>query len=95
MANPGTVSGVELVPNFIGGKWVEANGSELFNVHNPATGEVIAKVPLSGQEEVHEAVAAAARAFPGWRRLHQQFEHKACFASSNSWMSTLKSSSSW
>jgi malonate-semialdehyde dehydrogenase (acetylating)/methylmalonate-semialdehyde dehydrogenase len=37
-------------------------------VPNPATGEVLAQVPLSESLEVAEAVEAAAAAFPEWRR---------------------------
>ncbi|MFS8544482.1 MAG: aldehyde dehydrogenase family protein, partial [Limnochordales bacterium] len=53
--------------NFIGGEWVEpeATGSE--PVYNPATGEVIAQVPLSSGADVDRAVKAAAAAFDPWR----------------------------
>ena len=37
-------------------------------VYNPATGEVIEQVPLSGAAEVEAAVQAASTAFPGWSR---------------------------
>ena len=36
-------------------------------VYNPATGQVIARVPRGGQPEVDRAVAAAKAAFPAWR----------------------------
>jgi malonate-semialdehyde dehydrogenase (acetylating)/methylmalonate-semialdehyde dehydrogenase len=38
-------------------------------VKNPATGEVIAKAPLSGASEVEKAVAAASKAWQTWRRV--------------------------
>ncbi|HBX06308.1 MAG TPA: succinate-semialdehyde dehydrogenase (NADP(+)), partial [Leclercia adecarboxylata] len=38
-----------------------------FDVVNPATGEVIAKVAKAGTKETEEAIAAASRAFPAWR----------------------------
>jgi malonate-semialdehyde dehydrogenase (acetylating) / methylmalonate-semialdehyde dehydrogenase len=56
------------VPNFMNGQWSASKASEWFEVVNPATGEVIARTPLSGSEEVAEAVQSAARAFPEWRR---------------------------
>jgi malonate-semialdehyde dehydrogenase (acetylating) / methylmalonate-semialdehyde dehydrogenase len=56
------------VPNYVNGQWVESKASEWLDVTNPATGEAIAKVPLSGASEVGEAVEAAAAAFPEWRR---------------------------
>jgi succinate-semialdehyde dehydrogenase / glutarate-semialdehyde dehydrogenase len=38
-----------------------------FAVTNPATGEVLARVPRHGVEETRAAIAAAERAYPGWR----------------------------
>ena len=38
----------------------------MFESHNPATNEVIAEVTSASEAEVHEAVAAATRAFPEW-----------------------------
>ena len=56
------------LPHFINGQWVESTASEWLDVPNPATGEVLARVPLAGAEEVNKAVEAAAAAFPAWRR---------------------------
>ncbi len=53
--------------NYIAGRWASSASSEVLEVHNPATGEVIAHVPVSTPEEVHRAVAAAREAFPEWR----------------------------
>ncbi len=53
--------------NYIDGKWVASSSPEVLEVHNPATGETIAEVPMSLPTEVHEAVEAAKRAFPEWR----------------------------
>jgi malonate-semialdehyde dehydrogenase (acetylating)/methylmalonate-semialdehyde dehydrogenase len=53
--------------NYIGGKFVDSEG-ELIDVINPATSKVIAKVPLSTQNEINAAVAAAKEAFPEWRK---------------------------
>ena len=54
---------------FIGGEEVEARNGERFDVHNPATGEVIAGVPSAGSEDVDEAVRAASGGLPAWRDL--------------------------
>ena len=59
---------VTKVANYINGQWVDSKSSDWLDVTNPATGEVIAKVPLSGASEVATAVEAAAAAFPEWRR---------------------------
>jgi malonate-semialdehyde dehydrogenase (acetylating)/methylmalonate-semialdehyde dehydrogenase len=53
--------------NYIGGEWVESQGS-LIDVVNPATGGVIARVPQSTSADVKAAIDAAQEAFPEWRR---------------------------
>jgi len=54
--------------NYINGQWRESSTTDWLEVTNPATGEVLAQVPLSGPAEVNAAVEAAAAAFPEWRR---------------------------
>jgi succinate-semialdehyde dehydrogenase / glutarate-semialdehyde dehydrogenase len=49
---------------FVGGKWVDKE--EKFDVVNPATEEVIARVPNGGQEEMRQAVEAAVRVQSDW-----------------------------
>jgi malonate-semialdehyde dehydrogenase (acetylating)/methylmalonate-semialdehyde dehydrogenase len=56
------------VPNYIAGKWQEVASTEWQDVINPATGEAIARVPLSDAAEVAKAIEAAAAAYPAWRR---------------------------
>jgi betaine-aldehyde dehydrogenase len=57
----------------IDGEWVEARSKKTFDVMNPATDEVIAKVPDAGPEDVDHAVEAARRAFDeGWRDVTAQ-----------------------
>ena len=53
--------------NLIGGRWERNGVREYDDVYNPATGEVIAKVPLSGGDVVDRAAWEAARAFEAWR----------------------------
>lgn len=65
MAQPQTE--VVRLRNFIGGQWVEAEAAGTEPVYNPATGEVIAHVPLSSAADVDRAVRAAAAAFDAWR----------------------------
>lgn len=55
--------------NFIDGKWVEADSGKTFDVVNPATGEVLGKVPAMGAAETRRAIEAAHRAQPAWRAL--------------------------
>jgi aminobutyraldehyde dehydrogenase len=53
--------------NLVGGEWLDAVEGETMEVLNPATGEVIAEVPRSGEEDVDRAVAAAEKAWETWR----------------------------
>jgi malonate-semialdehyde dehydrogenase (acetylating)/methylmalonate-semialdehyde dehydrogenase len=58
-----------MLPNLIGSHWrVPANGTGALPVYNPATGEVIEQVPLSGAHDVDAAVQAAAKAYATWSR---------------------------
>lgn len=59
----------ETLRNYIDGKWVEAKATRTEAVYNPATGEVIAHVPLSGAEDVEQAVKAAQVAFGTWKEV--------------------------
>jgi len=56
------------VMNYIGGEWRTSSSSDLLEVLNPATAEVIGKVPLSPRADIEAAAQAAAEAFPRWRR---------------------------
>ncbi|MET9374117.1 gamma-aminobutyraldehyde dehydrogenase [Streptomyces sp. NPDC003035] len=53
--------------NYINGEFRDAADGRTIEVVNPATGEVFATSPLSGQEDVDAAMTAAAAAFPAWR----------------------------
>ncbi len=57
-----------LVKNYINGEWVESNGTEIGDIRNPATGEKIAQVVYSTQEDVDKAVQAGQEAFVQWRK---------------------------
>ena len=60
-------SAARILPNFVGGRWVAARASGQLDVTNPANGEVLARVPLSGTADVEAAVSAARAALPDWR----------------------------
>src|SRR5579885_453758 len=57
------------VRNYIGGSFVDGNGSKYLDVTNPADGTVISRVPLSPASEIDRAVQAAKKALPGWSGL--------------------------
>lgn len=55
--------------NLIGGQWTPSQATESVPVTNPATGDLIATVPLSTPDEVRAAVSAAQEAFLEWRKV--------------------------
>jgi len=61
------MSSIPSVKLLIGGEFVESRTTQWRNVVNPATQEVLARVPMATQEEVDAAVAAGQRAFKTWR----------------------------
>ncbi|MBB5497606.1 NAD-dependent succinate-semialdehyde dehydrogenase [Paraburkholderia sp. MM5384-R2] len=52
----------------IDGKWVQADSCQSIDVVNPATGELVARVPNGGAAETRRAIDAAERAMRGWRK---------------------------
>src|SRR5277367_6837807 len=56
------------IPHFINGEWVESHASEWLDVVNPATGDVLGRVPIADAAEVTGAIDAAQAAYPEWRR---------------------------
>ncbi len=59
-----------VLDNYVGGSWTPATSEERLDVTNPATGEVLAQVPLSGAADLDAAVAAAREALPLWRKVN-------------------------
>jgi malonate-semialdehyde dehydrogenase (acetylating) / methylmalonate-semialdehyde dehydrogenase len=58
---------VSELQNYINGAWRRSATAEYSDVVNPATAEVLARVPISTPADVDAAVQAAAGAFPAWR----------------------------
>src|SRR6201993_2163502 len=65
-----SATATRLLDNYVAGAWTPASAAtgEL-DVMRPATGEVLARVPLSGAADVDAAVAAARAALRGWRAV--------------------------
>ena len=57
----------DTVNQLIDGVWGPADTGEWIEVENPGRREIIARVPASGVSDVDRAVAAAQKAFVGWR----------------------------
>ncbi|MEV7766843.1 gamma-aminobutyraldehyde dehydrogenase [Microbacterium sp. NPDC086615] len=58
---------MRVLHNVVAGASVASEGT-LLDLVSPVTGEVYAQAPVSTDEEVDAAVAAAAAAFPAWKR---------------------------
>ncbi len=55
--------------NYLGGAWREASATEALEDLDPASGELLARVPLSVRADVEAAVRSAAEAQPAWREV--------------------------
>jgi malonate-semialdehyde dehydrogenase (acetylating) / methylmalonate-semialdehyde dehydrogenase len=62
------MANIRQLAHYYDGTWKGSKSAEFADIVNPATGETLARSPLAGKEDVNAAVAAAAAAYPGWRR---------------------------
>src|SRR5580693_6746316 len=62
------MASVRELTHYYGGEWSGNKSAEYREVMNPATGEALARAPVASKEDVNAAVAAAAAAYPAWRR---------------------------
>lgn len=63
-----TTTTTQTLKNFINGKWIESQTEKYDIVPNPATGEELARVPISTREDLDEAVQIAKEAFKTWSK---------------------------
>lgn len=63
-----TASSIPTVKLLINGEFVESKTSEWREVVNPATQEVLARVPFATADEIEAAIAGAGEAFKSWRK---------------------------
>lgn len=64
-----TKAAVRELPFYVGGEWRSAEECSLHEIVNPATTDVLARVPYATAERVNAAVEAAHRAFLSWREV--------------------------
>jgi len=64
---------VQTYDYFVNGKWTSGSSAERFELRNPATDEIIGKIPRAGKEDVNEAVEVARKAFESsaWHEMEQ------------------------
>jgi len=67
LAANGVKTTTRTLQNFIGGRWTDSPAIEYGEVRNPANDELLARVPMGDRRDVDAAVAAAQKAYPGWR----------------------------
>jgi malonate-semialdehyde dehydrogenase (acetylating)/methylmalonate-semialdehyde dehydrogenase len=67
LAGPEAGPSVRTLQNYVGGGWVDSSATAFGEVRNPATDQILARVPLGGAADVDRAVQAATRAYPAWR----------------------------
>jgi len=53
---------------FIDGQWVQAKNGKSFGVYNPANQGQLGSVPDMGADETRQAIDAANKAFPAWKK---------------------------
>src|ERR1700749_5144835 len=64
------VTATRTLDNSSAGQWTPVtDASDVLDVTNPATGETLARVPLSGWADLDAAVAAARAALRPWREV--------------------------
>lgn len=75
---------------FIDGKFVESQTKEWIDVHNPATNEVITRVPKATKTEMDDAVASAKEAFKSWSKTSIMTRQQIMFKYQNIIKANLK-----
>ena len=73
-------SEVETLRNYIGGQWVASGSSDALDDVDPATGELLARIPLSTAADVDAAAKAARAAQPAWAAVSVARRARAVFA---------------
>ena len=66
--------------HYINGAWTDASKSESFDVYNPSSGELLAKVAQGTTQDVNDAVSAARTALPAWQALDSHVRARHLYA---------------
>ncbi|KAJ2907038.1 putative methylmalonate-semialdehyde dehydrogenase [Zalerion maritima] len=69
----------EDTPYFIDNQFVSSTSTEFIEVHDPATNELVTRVPQSTDEELNAAVDSAAKAFPAWKATSNMARQQIMF----------------
>src|SRR5208283_834079 len=58
---------IPVIRNYVNGEWIPSKSTKTLNIVNPATTEIMARVPMSTKAEVDEAIQYAKEAYEEWR----------------------------
>ena len=58
---------IPTIRNYVNGEWIASKSTKTLDIVNPATTEVMARVPMSTKEEVEEAIRYAKEAYEEWK----------------------------
>lgn len=61
------IQDVQNTPYFIDNKFVQSETTQFIDLNDPATGNLVTRVPQSTDAELNAAVESAQKAFPAWR----------------------------
>ncbi len=61
------VTAIKTCRYYAGGEWRISESNTLIDIHDPSTGNVIARTPYCAKEEIEDTIACAKAAYPGWR----------------------------
>jgi malonate-semialdehyde dehydrogenase (acetylating)/methylmalonate-semialdehyde dehydrogenase len=79
MATLSRATSQRTLQHFIGGRWLDGDAGESIEDRDPATGELLAYVPMGSARDVDAAVAAASAAQPGWAATPPQVRARALY----------------
>ncbi|WP_111642119.1 NAD-dependent succinate-semialdehyde dehydrogenase [Marinimicrobium alkaliphilum] len=57
---------------YVGGQWITADNGATIDVDNPATGDIIGRVPSLSQADIQQAIDSAQAGFNEWRQMTAQ-----------------------
>jgi malonate-semialdehyde dehydrogenase (acetylating)/methylmalonate-semialdehyde dehydrogenase len=59
----------KVLQNFVNGQFVNSKATKFYEIVNPATNELISKVPETPKDEFNNAVSLAKEAFQSWKNV--------------------------
>lgn len=57
----------KVLKNYVNGQWVDSKATKFYDIVNPATQEIISKVPQTPKDEFDSAVELAKSTFKTWK----------------------------